>query len=312
MVSKSFVDKYRPNNLERIVGNVQAINDLKAIEGKPPHMLFSGFQGTGKTTAAYALCRKLLGEKWRSDVLELNSSMDRGIEVIRKRIRQFASTKSLLGGFKIVILDEADNMTKDAQHALRGTMEQYADTTSFLLTCNYPEKIIAPIRSRCRVFNFEPISIDQTQKLIGQIVIAEKMIMEPAVAERLAERARGDMRQVLYDLEFLKKLGREIILDDVKSLPVEEIEEIAKMVLTGDAKQFAGVKNNMLKAIKAGINPDDILTVIQQMTLDTGMPATKKFSILVAIAETQRNMALSTTREIQLIGLLAKIMLVLK
>lgn len=301
---KTFVDKYRPERLDGIVGNVQSINELKKIEGKPPHMLFSGKPGTGKTTAAFALCRELLGPQWRRDTKFLNASMDRGIDVIRDEVRQFASTKSLGGKFKIIILDEADELTRNAQQALRGTMEEFSSNTSFIITCNHPERITQAIKSRCKNYHFKPISIDQTMKLIAKVCAEERIMVEPNVAKALAEKGRGDMRQILYDLEFFKRKGGRILMSDLNSLPVSELENTIKYILDGD---FPKAKSGIFQLTSDGVSPDQILYELFNTVMDTKMQPARKLNLLIAVSETDLALKMGTNPEVQLVGLISKI-----
>lgn len=302
----SFVDKYRPEKLEDIVGNVNAIKGLRRITGKPPHILFAGKPGTGKTTAALALCRELLGETWRSDVKMLNSSDQRGIDVVRSDIKQFARTKPLFGEFKILILDEADNMTPDAQHAMRGTMEMFSKTTSFILTANYPEKIIDAITSRCKVYNFKPVSVPQAVKLIGKICVAEGIRLDPSDAEKLAKTSHGDMRYVMHELETLKNLGepKEGMLDFSAYVPSDEIRQYVHTLFDMD---YQNAYKRAVKLVNDGVEPKRVLTAISNHLSEVEKPASIKLNIQIALQETDRNLSLATNPELQILGITARV-----
>ncbi|MFY4815776.1 AAA family ATPase, partial [Haloarcula sp. AONF1] len=153
-----WIEKYRPQTLDDIHGQEEIVERLQSYiaQDDVPHLLFSGPAGVGKTTAATAIAREIYGEdNWRGNFLELNASDQRGIDVVRDRIKGFARS-SFGGDFRIVFLDESDSLTDDAQSALRRTMEQFSDNTRFILSCNYSSKIIDPIQSRCAVFRFSP------------------------------------------------------------------------------------------------------------------------------------------------------------
>ena len=152
-MSGPWVEKYRPQKLEDVVGQKQIISRLEKYvgEGSMPNLMFTGPAGVGKTTTALALVKSILGEYWRQNFLELNASDARGIDTVRDRIKNFCRLKPVGAPFRIIFLDEVDNMTKDAQHALRREMEMYTKTASFILSCNYSSKIIDPIQSRCAI-----------------------------------------------------------------------------------------------------------------------------------------------------------------
>ena len=155
-----WIEKWRPKNFEDIIGQEAIVRRVKAmVEQKSiPHLLFTGPAGSGKTSLSLVIAKQLYGNSWRENFLELNASDDRGIDVVRNTIKDFARTKSIGDvPFKIIYLDECDSLTKEAQQALRRTMENYAAVTRFVLSCNYSSKIIDPIQSRCTIFRFRGI-----------------------------------------------------------------------------------------------------------------------------------------------------------
>ncbi|RLF54191.1 MAG: replication factor C small subunit, partial [Thermoplasmata archaeon] len=168
-----WTEKYRPKTLSELVGQKEIIQRLMAIveSGNIPHFLFTGPAGTGKTTSALALARQLFGEdKWRDNFQELNASDERGIQVVRTKIKSFARAAPLGGAdFKVIFLDEADSLTADAQAALRRTMERYSNTCRFILSCNYSSRIIPPIQSRCSVMRFAPLKKEDIREYLGRI-----------------------------------------------------------------------------------------------------------------------------------------------
>ncbi|KAG8826916.1 replication factor C subunit 4 [Serendipita sp. 401] len=200
-----WVEKYRPAVLDDVVGNEETIDRLKVIarEGNCPHIIISGLPGIGKTTSIHCLAHQLLGSAYKEGVLELNASDERGIEVVRNKIKAFAQKKVTLppGRHKIIILDEADSMTAGAQQALRRTMEIFSNTTRFALACNQSNKIIEPIQSRCAVLRYTKLSDAQIMKRLLELCEMEKVQYNEDGLKALIFTSEGDMRQAINNLQ---------------------------------------------------------------------------------------------------------------
>lgn len=200
-----WLEKYRPQTVGDIVGNEETVGRLEVLakQGNMPNLILSGPPGTGKTTSVLALARTLLGDAFKEGVLELNASDDRGIEVVRGRIKAFAQKKVTLpaGKHKVIILDEADAMTEGAQQALRRTMEIFSSTTRFALACNLSEKIIEPIQSRCAVLRYSKLTDQQVVKRLQEVLAMESASFNDAGLEALVFTAEGDMRQALNNAQ---------------------------------------------------------------------------------------------------------------
>jgi len=200
-----WVEKYRPRRLADVVGNAATIERLRVIEenGNCPHLLVSGLPGIGKTTAVHCLASALLGDAYKEAVLELNASDDRGIDVVRNKIKAFAQKKVSLpaGRHKLIILDEADSMTPGAQQALRRTMEIYANTTRFCFACNQSNKIIEPLQSRCAILRFGRLADDELLQRLVEICRAEKVEYTDEGLAAVVFTAEGDMRQAVNNLQ---------------------------------------------------------------------------------------------------------------
>ncbi|KAL8787871.1 MAG: hypothetical protein Q9195_007564 [Heterodermia aff. obscurata] len=200
-----WVEKYRPVYLSDIVGNTETIERLKIIakDGNMPHVIISGMPGIGKTTSILCLARQLLGPAYKEAVLELNASDERGIDVVRNRIKAFAQKKVTLppGRQKLVILDEADSMTSGAQQALRRTMEIYSSTTRFAFACNQSNKIIEPLQSRCAILRYARLTDQQIVTRLLQVCEAESVEYADDGIAALVFSAEGDMRQAINNLQ---------------------------------------------------------------------------------------------------------------
>ena len=190
-MNQIWVDKFRPQTFNEIIGQDNFVKRVKAfIESKNlPHLLFAGSPGTGKTTTALVVARELYGEGGiKGNFLELNASDDRGIDVIRNQIKEFAKLKSLANiPYKIICLDEADSLTKDAQQALRRTMEKYSHSCRFILACNEISKILDPIQSRCVIFKFKGLAKEALIALLNKVELDETLNFEDGTKEYLAE-----------------------------------------------------------------------------------------------------------------------------
>ncbi|KAG4303915.1 hypothetical protein PORY_002659 [Pneumocystis oryctolagi] len=200
-----WVEKYRPATLDDIVGNTETIERLKVISvnGNMPHIMISGMPGIGKTTSVMCLARQMLGDAFKEAVLELNASDERGIDVVRNRIKGFSQKKVNLppGKHKIVILDEADSMTPGAQQALRRIMEIYSNTTRFAFICNQSNKIIEPIQSRCAILRYSKLNDQQILQRLLEICKFENIKYSDDGLSALIFSSEGDMRQAINNLQ---------------------------------------------------------------------------------------------------------------
>jgi replication factor C subunit 2/4 len=203
--NQPWVEKFRPQVLEDVVGNGETIKRLRAIalDGNLPNIILSGPPGTGKTTSISCLARALLGSAYKGAVLELNASDERGIDVVRNKIKMFAQQRVTLppGRHKIIILDEADSMTAAAQQALRRTMELFSSTTRFALACNTSSKIIEPIQSRCAILRFTRLKDEEILERLMQVCDMEEVVKTNEGLQALIFTAEGDMRNALNNLQ---------------------------------------------------------------------------------------------------------------
>lgn len=265
-MSGPWVEKYRPEKLDDIVGQEHIINRLKKYidEESMPNLMFTGPAGVGKTTTSLALVKSILGEFWRQNFLELNASDARGIETVRTNIKNFCRLKPVGAPFRIIFLDEVDNMTKDAQHALRREMEMYTKTASFILSCNYSSKIIDPIQSRCAIFRFAPIKSEEIVDRLKFIAVSEGFEYEGNAIETIVKFAEGDMRKSVNMLQSAASQG-EIITEDgvfgvVSKAKPQEIKNMINAALQGNFIESRNILRSVM--IEQGTSGEDMVNQI--------------------------------------------------
>lgn len=307
-----WIEKYRPKTLDEVSGQQEIVERLKtyAAAKSLPHLLFTGTAGIGKTTCAVALAREMFGDTWSMNFRELNASDERGIDVVRTQIKQFARTSPLGDAeFKILFLDEADALTNDAQAALRRTMENYAETCRFILSCNYSSKIIDPIQSRCAIYRFRPLTEDAVREEMDRIAKAEGIVIEEDAYSAIAYVAQGDMRKAINALQ-----GAAIIADSVTAANVYAVtstakpEEIALLVALCREGDFetSGRMLHMLMYDK-GIAPNELLNQLYRtVSAADDFDRSVKTDLIDAIGETDFRLSEGANADIQMDALIAK------
>lgn len=228
-----WIEKYRPKNFNEILGQSTNIKTIENVikNGSFPHMIFNGKSGTGKTSTIMAVINKLYGKNTTFMVMKLDASDDRGINAVRDEIKGFAEKITLFNqGIKVIILDEADSMTFDAQFALRRIIEKYSDTTRFCLICNYENKIIPPIKSRCVNFRFNPIKNHIIVDKLKFISEKENIKEVNNSLNVIAELANGDLRKAINLLQSISMRSKEITEElcyETAGVPnINDVEEI--------------------------------------------------------------------------------------
>lgn len=309
-----WVEKYRPQNLDDIVGQKQITNRLKKYiaEESMPNLMFTGPAGVGKTTTAIALVKAILGEYWKQNFLELNASDARGIETVRNNIKNFCRLKPVGAPFRIIFLDEVDNMTKDAQHALRREMEMYTKTASFILSCNYSSKIIDPIQSRCAIFRFGPIKGEYIVERLKYIAEKEDFNYDLKGIETIVYFAEGDMRKAINILQAAATEGETIsensVYDVVSKAKPEDLTNLITKALSGD---FMGARDLLRETmILQGTSGEDMVSQIHQdvsrRVFDGKMEADIYIDLIEYIADCDFRIREGANPRIQLEALLAK------
>jgi len=293
-----FTQKYRPTKLDDIVGNKPIIASIKAMLSDLPHMLFMGPAGVGKTTTALAVVKELGYES-----KEINASDENGVDVVRTTIKNFMVSASLTGKPKILILDEADSTSTEFQTALRRMMEQYSQNCKVIIICNYPHKIIAPIKSRCSggTFDFLPIEFDEFKRGVLSILSKEQMTITEEALFKLHELSHGDMRIIdkLYNISFQTK---DITLDDVLTIKDDDSwKELLKLIRANkyvESCRFADKKH--------------IIPIFHVLLDDISIDDDQKIRIVKYVADWEYKSHFAPTDYIQLYALIANIMSVLK
>ncbi len=308
-----WAEKYRPRTLSEMVNQKEIVERLKKFveEKNMPHLLFAGPPGTGKTTAAHCLAHDLFGENYRQYMLELNASDERGIDVIRSKVKEFARTRVAANiPFKIVLLDEADNMTADAQQALRRLMEMYTATTRFILIANYPSKIIEPIQSRCAVFRFTPLPKEELIGRLKWICEKEKVEYDEDALEAIYDVSEGDMRRAINILQAAAALGKVTVESVYKVVGLAHPREIRQMLQLALAGNFNDARDKMRELmINYGLSGLDIIKQIHREIFSQEMKIPDEYKLIIAdlAGEIQFRLVEGADDEIQLNAFLARL-----
>ena len=307
-----WTEKYRPRSLSDIVDQEEIVNRLKSFvkAQNVPNCIFAGPPGTGKTTAALCLAQDLYGTGYREYVMELNASDERGINVVRETVKTFARTRSIgKVSFKILILDEADNMTGDAQQALRRTMERYTETARFILIANYSGKIIEPIQSRCAPFRFTYLPREHAVNWVKRIAENEGLTVKEDGLEAILEISGGDLRRTTNILQTAASVGKPINEETVYSVVGRanpaDVQGMLLTALNGDFVEARKKLRDML--LKYGLAGTDIIGQIHSETFRLNVPDKWKVKLADVIGEVDFRLLQGSNEEIQLSALLAKL-----
>ena len=306
-----WVEKYRPTKLSDLINQKETVSSLKSLlknQSEIPHLLFSGNAGVGKTTTALCLSREILGDRFNDYVLELNASDERGINMVRERVKKFSRFAGLDTEipFKIIILDEADEMTSDAQTALRRIIEDTAKYCRFILIANNISKIIAPIQSRCAVFKFTKIDEKEISTYLKSLATKEKVKIDEKSLKSIADFSGGDLRQSINLLQAAASSGT-VTESKVKSVTgsakSKDVEKILKLSLDG---KILDARNQMIELIKVyGMSETDFLKYLNQSVFSLKIKNLE--DVLEIIAKYDYRILVGSNPEIQISALLAEI-----
>ncbi len=306
-----WTEKYRPKMLDEVVNQKHIVSRLKSWvkEGSVPNMLFAGPAGIGKTTIALCLARELFGEHWKDNFSETNASDERGINIIRGKIKEFARIRPIGADFKIIFLDESDALTPEAQHALRRTIEKFSDTCRFILSCNYSSKIIEPIQSRMVVFRFKRMSYDDVKSYLERIKKGENLDVTEDALKAIYEISEGDLRQATNFLQAAAALGKitaETVYEASAQSKPEDIKEMLHNALHG---KFAEARKKLQELIVIqGLSGEDIIRSMHRMVFDLDISDSKKIELVEKMGEYEFRINQGGSPDIQLEALLAQIM----
>jgi len=318
--SYSWVEKYRPSKLDEISAQSTVIMSLKSalITKNLPHLIFFGPSGCGKTSTIIALSKELFGtENYADRIIELNASDERGINVIRDKIKNYAkqAIKNVEGipPWKIIILDEADTMTTDSQFALRRIIEQYSKITRFCIICNYHNKIIDPIISRCSLFRFKPIESSEIIKKLKYICDKEKFNCSDTILSKIITICRGDLRKAINLLQkcfnsYGDKINEELLDEMSGIMPAEKLNNIMKYIVDKDSIMVDSCINNIFLEGYSMVNQ---IIAFHNYIIDMDISSEKKSSILCKLAEIDQNLIKGCDEYIQCMKLIYFILITL-
>ena len=314
MVSEIWTEKFRPSKFYELVGQDNIVKRVESLTNSLniPHLLFAGPAGTGKSTLALIVVKELFKQNWRENYLELNASDERGINVVREKVKNFARTKSIGNvPFKVIFLDEADALTPEAQQALRRTMENYSTTCRFILSCNYSSKIIDPIQSRCAIFRFKLLERKDIEKVISLIAQKENLTINPEAVEIIYEGSEGDCRRCINLLQSTATISQtitpELLSTVISNAKPKDIKVVLEYALSGD---FQKSKEKLLDVmLKESISGQDVIKAIQKEIWNLPVEPEIKVKLTEKTGETEFRIVEGSDPFIQLQSLLASFVL---
>ncbi len=314
MSTAIWTEKYRPKKFDEVKGQEEIVKRVSSFvkQKNMPHLMFAGPAGIGKTTLSLVIARQLFGDTWRQNFLELNASDERGIDIIRHKVKDFARTKAIGDvPFKIIYLDECDALTTESQQALRRTMENYTQTTRFILSCNYSSKIIDPIQSRCAVFRFQLLEKEHVFVIIDSIAKEEELKIDDKGKEALYTVSQGDCRRVENLLQSCAAISDRITEDVVFSMAsVARPKEVKEFLQLAMSNKFVDARGKMLDVmLNYGLSGLDVLKQIQKEIWDLELDGRAKMKLIDKCGEIEFRMTEGSDEFVQLEALLSQVAL---
>jgi replication factor C small subunit len=306
-------EKYRPNKLREVVNQKEIIRGISNLIKSPdiPHMLFAGPAGVGKTTTALCIAMELLGDEWRKNTLELNASDERGIKMVRERVKEFAASIKLAGDKeygkpKIIILDEADEMTSEAQTALRRIIEDSARTTRFIIICNYLSQIIEPIQSRCVVFRFTRLPKEDVTNHLGTICEQQKVKYEEKALAQIYEATGGDLRHSINIMQAAAGMGLISVANVAAAIGLSGRSKVGEVLRLAMSGKFNDSRAKLLELTQVyGMSEGDFMRYANEEAYGMRMEKPEEFAAIMA--EYDYRLVAGAHPEIQLSALLAQL-----
>ena len=306
-------EKYRPKKLQEVVNQKEIIKGISNLIKSPdiPHMLFAGPAGVGKTTTALCIVMELLGDEWRKNTLELNASDERGIKMVRERVKEFAASIKLSGDKefgkpKIIILDEADEMTSEAQTALRRIIEDSARTTRFIIICNYLSQIIEPIQSRCVVFRFTRLPKEVVIDHLEMICKQQKVKYEEKALAQIYAATGGDLRHSINIIQAAAGMGSVSVANVAAAMGLSgraKVGEVLRLAMSG---RFNDSRAKLLELTQVdGMSEGDFMRYANEEAYEMRMEKPEEFAAIMA--EYDYRLTAGAHPEIQLSALLAQL-----